>query len=213
MDDWVYEQPFHDEFQIQSQVETQTSLKLSTYAGIANLNIKKRLDLYTILGSSRMQLDHEIFTTRAFAWAVGSTLALIKYHGFFLGGDVKYFETNQKPRYFVVDGLPFNIVGDYRLRYQQMQASIGMAYHRWIFVPYLNGTYIFTRIEPEPALVLVRFPDEDEVVALESKSIVGKKPWGMALGLTLVDAKKASLAVEWRLFNQNAVNVNGEIRF
>lgn len=213
LDDWVYKQRFRDEFHLAGVTQTQTCMKLSTYAALLTLNFKNRIDFYGIVGSSRMQIDHEIFTKRALGWGVGGKLILFKHGDFFLGTDVKYFETNQKPRYFVVDGFPFNIVSNYRLKYHEIQAALGMSYRAWIFAPYANATYLLTKVEPQPAVLFVRFPDMDEIVDVESKSIVGEKKWGMALGLTLVDCKSASLSFEWRVFNQNAIDVNGEIRF
>jgi hypothetical protein len=212
-DDWVYKQRFQDEFTLQGERHTRTFSELSTYAGIATINFVKRLDIYAMMGSSRMQIDDEIFTKRAFAWSVGSKLVFLKSKNFYFGLDAKYFQTDQKPKYFVIDGEPFNIVTNYKAKYQEIQAALGMAYRTSMFSPYINGTYILTHIEPDPAVILVRFPDSDELVDLELKSVIGKKHWGMALGLTLIDISKATLALEWRVFNQNAVNVNGEIRF
>ena len=213
LDDWIYKQRFQDEFKLGGVRHTRTFLKLSTYSGIITLNFVDRLDLYGLVGSSRLQIDEEIFTKRALSWSAGAKAVLFKQGNFFLGADAKYFQTLQKPRYFVVDGFPFNIVSNYRLKYQEIQAALGMSYRAWIFAPYINATYILTHIEPEPAVLLVRFPDMDEIVDIESKSIICKKPWGMALGLTLVDCCIATLSFEWRVFNQNAINVNGEIRF
>lgn len=213
LDDWVYKQRFQDEFKLEGVTHTRTFLELSTYAGIANLNLKNRVDLYGIVGSSRLQIDQEIFTKRALSWAVGTKLILLKHKNLFFGTDFKYFETSQKPKYFVVDGLPYNIVSNYRLQYKELQAAAGLSYRAWMFSPYINATYILTRIEPDPLVALVQLPDLDEIVDVDSKSIICKKKWGMALGLTLVDCAKASLSFEWRGLNQNAIDVNGEIRF
>ena len=213
LDDWIYQQHCQDEFQFEGIARAQTDIRLSTYAALLTLNIKNWVDVYGIVGSSRMQIDREIFTKRALGWGVGGKLILFKYGNLFLGADVKYFETDQKPRYFVVDGLPFNIVSNYRLQYRDIQAALGLSYRAWIFAPYAHATYIDTQIEPKPAKLDVRFPDSDTITDVESKSIVGKKKWGLALGLTLAACKKVSLAFEWRAFNQNAIDVNGEIRF
>lgn len=213
LDDWVYKQRFQDEFKIEGETHARTFLELSTYAGMTTLNFIKRLDIYTLLGSSRMQIDEEIFTKRAFSWSVGTKLMFLKHKNFFMGTDIKYFQTDQKPKYFVIDGAPFNIVSNYKSKYQEVQAALGMSYQISLFVPYVNATYIFTHIEPEPPIILVRFPDMDEHVDLELKSVICKKKWGMALGFSLVDLSTAALSFEWRAFNQNAINVNGEIRF
>jgi hypothetical protein len=213
LDDWVYKQRFQDEFKSEGIAHTRTFLKLSTYAGLLTLNIVNNLDLYGIVGSSRLQIDNEIFTKRSLAWGVGGKLILFKHRNFYCGADAKYFQTNQKPKYFVVEGEPYNIVSNYRLKYKEIEAAVGVSYKASIFAPYINATYILTHIDPEPAVLLVRLPDMEEIVDIESKSIICKKPWGMSLGLTLVDCSKAALAFEWRIFNQNAINVNGEIRF
>ena len=50
-------------------------------------------------------------------------------------------------------------------------------------------------------------------VDVVSKSVIGTRRWGLALGATLIDSRKATLAVEWRAFNQNSIDVSGEVRF
>lgn len=213
IDDWVYQQRFQDEFTLEGITYPQTYLKFSTYAALLTLNIKNGFDLYGIVGSSRLQIDDEIFTKRALSWGVGGKFILFRKKNFYVGVDAKYFQTDQKPRYFIVEGAPYTIESNYRLKYREVQAALGISYRAWVFAPYVNGTYIFTRIEPEPAIALVRLPDANELVDVESKSIIGKERWGMALGLSLVDNSKATLAFEWRFLNQNAININGEIRF
>ncbi len=212
-DDWVYKQRFRDEFKLEGVTHTRTFLELSTYSATVTLNFKDRIDFYGLLGSSRMQLDEELFSKRAFSWGVGGKLILIKHGNFFIGSDIKYFETNQKPKFFVIDHLPYNIVSNYRLKYEEVQGSLGIAYRAWVFAPYFNATYIHTRIEPIPAVILVQLPDMPEIVDVEMKSIIGQKRWGMSMGFTLIDCCKASLAFEWRVINQNAINVFGELRF
>lgn len=213
LNDWVYQQRFQDEFRLQGVVHTRTLIKMSTYAGMFSLNFKDRVDLYGIVGSARLQIDNEIFTKRALGWGVGSKFIIFTAGNFFFGADFKYFETHQKPKYFVVDGLSYNIVSNFRLQYSEMQAAVGMAYRISICSPYINATYLISKIEPIPAVVLVRLPDVNEVVDLTAKSVIIKKRWGMALGLTLIDKAKASLSVEWRCFNQNAVDWTFEFRF
>lgn len=211
MEDWVYKQRFQEEFLIFEK--TRTKNQLTTISGMATINLIRRLDLYTLLGASRMQVDDQIFSKRAFSWCVGSKLVFLKHKNWYFGSDVKYFETDQKPKYFVIGGEPFNIVNQYRSKYFDVQASLGMTYKISFFAPYVNATYIYTHISPEPPVVAVRFPDEDAIADIEIPSLICRKKWGMALGFSLVDISKAALAFEWRLINQNGINVNGELRF
>ncbi len=211
LDDWVYQQEFRENSKIS---HTKTFTKLSTYAGLLTLNFKNRVDVYGLVGSSRIQIDQEIFTKRALGWGIGTKWVFWKEKDFFFGGDIKYFETNQKPRYFLMDGLAYNIVTPFRLEYSEIQAALGICCRAWIFAPYIQGTYLITHIQPQPPVVLVRFPEENAISDdVPIRSSVGKKNWGMALGLTLVDSSKATLSVEWRAFNQNAIDVNGAVRF
>lgn len=211
LSDWVYQQRFQEEFLLAEK--TRTNNELSTYAGLATLNFVKRLDLYGLLGASQSQIDSQIFTRREFAWGVGCKLIFLKHKNLFCAADVKYFETDQKPLFFVIEDLPYNVINNYTSRYFDVQAAVGFAYRISLFVPYINATYIYTHLSPEPPLVLIRFPDGDDVADLPLPSLISRKRWGMALGFSLIDIAKASLALEWRVFNQNAINVTGQIRF
>lgn len=211
--DWMYKQRFQEEFLIREMVHTKN--QLTTFAGMATLNFIKRLDLYSYLGASRMQVDDQIYSKDAFSWCVGSKLVFLKHKNLYFGADVKYFETDQKPKYFVVEHLPYNIVGEFRAKYFEAQGALGMTYKYSIFAPYINATYIYTHVSHFPAEVAIRFPDEDLIGSTDDlpPSMICRRRWGMTLGFSLVDAAKAMLAFEWRLFNQYGINVNGELRF
>jgi hypothetical protein len=214
IDDWIFEQTYKDEFVFDdTQIVNHTHMQLSTYAGSVTVNFQDRFDIYTILGSSRMQIDEEIFTKGAFCWAVGSKLILYKTDSFFLGTDFKYFFTSQKPRYFLVEDLPYNLMSDFRLELEQIQGALGLSYKYGIFTPYINASFISSHIQNRPGIALVRLPDENEMVDVNTKSILSKNPWGLALGFTLTDSEKMSLSFEYRALNENALNVSGEIRF
>lgn len=207
LDDWIYSQ---DTLDIDGTI---TKIDLSTYAGLLTLNFVNRFDLYGLVGSSRMQIEEEIYTKRSLGWGVGGKWILFKWPHFSIGTDVKYFQTNQKPRFFIVENLPFNIVSNFRLQYNELQAAFGMCYHTSFFAPYINATYIKTRMEPSPPIVLVRFPDEDEIADISIKSLDNQHEWGMALGFSLIDQARMTLSFEWRTINQNAIDWNFDIRF
>jgi hypothetical protein len=213
IDDYVYQQRFKDEYRIEGLIRTKTFLKLSTHAAIATLNLRNWIDLYGIVGNSRMQLDREIFTKNELSWGVGIKLAFFQSGNFAIGTDVKYFETDQKPLYFVSDGLAYNILSSYRLKYHEIQGALGMCYRNKMIVPYVHATYIISKMEPQPMVVLVRLPDTGDMTDIISKSIMGQRRWGMAVGATLIGNDKISLSVESRFFNQNAIDANCEIRF
>ena len=211
--DYTYNQAFRDEFRIQGVKTTITEMQLWTQSGVITFNIRNRIDLYAILGSSRMQLDKEMTTQRNFAWGLGGKVILF-HSGRIRGGvDVKYFHTNQKPLYFISEHLPYNVVSPFLLRYHEIQFAFGLSYRSTYFSPFVNATYLLAKIEPDPLIALVRLPMMDLEVDVSSKSVIGIKRWGMAAGVTLIDSRKATLAAEWRGFNQNSVSVTGELRF
>lgn len=213
LDDWVYQQQFRDDVEEPSDTDGKTIMKLSTYAGILTLNFTNRIDFYGIVGSSRLQLDEEIFTKRALSWGAGGKIVIFEEGNFFIGADFKYFQTNQKPRYLVHEGLAYNFAGDFRLNYTETQAAVGMAYRISICAPYIYGTYLISKLEPRPLKPLVRMPEENVIGDIELQRSIIQDRWGLALGLTLIDKAKATLAVEWRTLNQNALDWNFEFRF
>lgn len=207
IDDWVYRQQSLDIDEIATKVQ------LSTYAGLLTLNFIDRIDLYGLVGSSRMQIGKDIFTKRALGWGVGGKWILLKWPNFSIGSDFKYFETRQKPKYIVFEDLAYNIVSDLRLEYHEIQGALGICYHSCFLAPYINGTYLKATMKPNPATILVRLPFEDELGETTLSSISNEGPWGMAVGLSLIDQARMTLSFEWRLFNQNAIDWNFEIRF
>ncbi len=212
-DDYVYQERFRDEFKTDNVPRSKSNMKLSTFAGQLILNFRDRIDIYGIIGSSKIKIDEEIFSKRRLCGGLGTKFIIFREEDFYLGADFKYFESDQKPSFFVVDGMAYDILSDFRLKYHEIQAAAGCTYCFWIFAPYVAATYLIPKIDPHPHIAVVRLPDMNIEVDVSIKSVSGVKRWGMALGLTLVDIEKASLAFEWRLFNQNAIDVNAEIRF
>ncbi len=212
-DDYVYRQRFHDEYKIQGLPHSKTHIKFSTEAALITMNFANRVDFYGIFGGSRIQLDREVFTKRQFAWGAGGKLIILHEGKFRVGIDAKYFESDQKPLYFSSEGLAYNIVTDFILKYSEIQTALGMSYRTGPISPYVYCTYLITKIEPHPSSVLVRLPQMPEVADLYLKSQIGQRRWGFTVGATLVDCRKMTITLESRLFNQNAIDVNGEVRF
>ena len=146
-------------------------------------------------------------------WGFGGKLIILHEGRFRAGVDLKYFQTDQSPRYFLCDDIPYNVVSDFHFNYHEIQAAVGVSYRTKYISPYANATYLIAKIEPEPLIALVRVPAYDMNVDVVSKSVIGTRRWGLALGATLIDSRKATLAVEWRAFNQNSIDVSGEVRF
>lgn len=211
--DYVYREKFHDEFQIAGCTDSLTDVQMYTNAGKVTLNFLRRLDLYGILGATKMQIDQEAFSKTRFSWGIG--LKAVIFHGkrWIVGTDLKYFESNQKPLYFICADYAYNIVNEYIIKYEEVQGSLGVTYRTRYLAPYINATYIQSKLAPQPKTALVRYPFFDVLIDVPTKSEINRNRFGMAVGASILDHRKAQLTLEWRVFNQNSVTVFGDVRF
>lgn len=214
LDDYVYRMRFKDEFDLTLESTTPTFVKLATNAGLITLNLFDRIDAYTILGTSQLQIQNEAYTKREFSWGVGGKLLFAKLAKMSFGVDIKYFTTKQTPIFFLSDGYAYNVVNDYKLNYSEIQGSLGTSYKTKYISPYLQITYLISKLKPQPLTALVQYPLDSTIsIDAESRPAVGQRRWGMAVGATLLGSPKATLTVESRFINQNAIDINGEFRF
>lgn len=211
--DYVYNQKFHEEFVIDDTPLTASDVKLWTQAGMLTLNIRSRIDLYGIVGGTRIQIDNEAMTKQQLAWGMGGKVIFFHEGRFRAGCDFKYFQSDQRPNFFQSDNLAYNVTDNFYFNYHEIQAALGLSYRTKYFSPYANASYLVAKISPAPALVAVRLPMMNMDVDVIAKSVIGSNHWGLALGATIIDQRKASLAIEWRSFNQNSIDVTGEFRF
>jgi hypothetical protein len=212
-DDYVYAQHVKNEFNFGSVGDKPPVVTLSTDAAQITLNIRKWIDLYGIVGSAKLQLDQEIYTRRELAWGLGLKLMIYRVGNLRFGCDVKYFQTNQKPLYLVSSGLPLDVITNWYLRYKETQAALGLSYKAGFICPYINASYIVTKIEPQPFSFLVNVPGSPDPMDAFVHSLDGNRRWGMAVGATLLAGAKGTFAVESRFFNQNGLNASLEVRF
>lgn len=211
--DYVYRQKFKEEFDIRESANKHSQVQFWTQAGLLTLNFQKRFDFYAIVGGSRLEIDRDISTDQQFAWGAGGKVILFHKKRLQLGIDLKYFQSRLTPDFFLHENLAYNLVSDFQFNYKEFQGALGLCYRLQYLAPYASATYLFSRIEPRPLSPLVRFPTMDMNAEVETASITGSKQWGLALGTTLLDQKKATIALEWRVFNQNSIDVSGEIQF
>ncbi len=211
--DYVYSQRFRDEFEINGCRGSSSHLKLWTQAGMLTFNLKDRLDLYGIIGGQRLQIDQEILTQQQFAWGVGGKIVFFHQGNFRAGCDIKYFQSNQTPSFFQCENFAYNIVNDFSYNYDEFQAALGFSYRTKYFSPYATASYLIAKLSPSAGDVRVRLPTTNISVDVATKSITTSNRFGLALGATIIDHRKATLAIEWRAFNQNSIDLSGEIRF
>ncbi len=210
--DYIYNSSFQEEFLL-DQTE-QSKITLSTYATTITANFFHKVDIYSLLGSSKIQFDQELFSSRRFSWGVGGRILLYEKPPLFLGIAGTFFATKQNPTYFILEKTtPALILSSFSLHYTEIQGSLSLAYQVSIFVPYLGLSYLEARIDPDPSSGMMDIPSQDVILEFSSPSTVNHKKWGLILGSTLLSSQTMTIDVEARFLNQNGVTVSGELRF
>ncbi|MDE3045358.1 MAG: hypothetical protein KGJ02_01765 [Verrucomicrobiota bacterium] len=213
LDDYIYAQHYQAEF-FGALDEKPPVLSLATDAALFTLNLHRWVDFYGIIGSAKLQMDEEIYTRRELAWGFGAKILLFAWRGLTIGCDVKYFESDQKPLYFVSDGKALDIVtNNVYLQYQDVQGSLGFAYRTTFICPYVQCSYIGAKISPRPSTFLVNVPGYEDPMDASIRSFIPKTRWGLAIGATLIAGTKGTISLESRFFNENAIDGSLELRF
>ena len=209
--DYVYDTCFEDEFL--TEESSDQNLRMSIYAPIFTVNLFQRVDLYTMIGGMQLEIKDTIFAPRRFVWVVGTKATF--YHGkrMSVGGDVKYLHSKQKPSFFLIEGFPALLLTNFALDYTEIQGAFAATYQWKYFAPYIGITYLDAKVQPKPHLGIFEIQELELVQEFDASSIVNKKKWGFVFGLTLLSDETMSVNVESRFFDQNAVNVTGELTF
>jgi hypothetical protein len=213
LDDYVYSQHFNGEFEVSSVEEKPPVTMISSEIAQITLNYHQRFDLYGLVGSSRIQIDKEVFARRQLSWGIGVKTIIWELNCFRIGADLKYFRSDQKPLFLVSSGLALDIASDLMLNYREYQGSFGLSYQSGIFCPYINGSYINAKIVPSQYGFLVDVPGFTEPMDASMRSFVGVNSWGIAVGASLIMGEKGTLTIESRFINQNGINGALELRF
>lgn len=207
----IYKGKFEDKFQ--GLESTPSDIQLCLQAAVMTLNLYNRLDIYGILGSSNLQIDQLIYTNRRCAWGAGLKALLIKIKCFDFSLDGKYFQTNQKPQYFVVNKEVYPLGSSFEERYEEYQVSLSLSYKTNLLIPYIGSTYLYSTITPNPHGGLLILPDSSSIF-FETNDSITRKKWGMVLGVSVINRKnQGNLNIETRVFDQNAFAFLGTLRF
>ena len=213
VDDYIYSQHFKGDIELAGEEEKPPSVSISTEMAQVTLNYARRLDIYGLAGSSKMQMYQEVSARRQFSWGAGAKAIIFEIDCFRMGADFKYFQSDQKPLFLVSSGLALDIKSDLMLFYREYQGSFGVAYQSGLFCLYTNGTYINAKFEPNQYIFLISVPGYTDPMDAMINSFSASNPWGLAVGATLVMGCKGTLTVESRFFNQNAINASLELKF
>lgn len=212
VEDYVYAQQFQGQIH-DNEEEKPPIQQLYSETAQVTLNLVRRVDLYGIAGSAKMQMDREIFGRYAFAWGAGTKVLMYQNEAIQVGCDFKYFQTKQKPSYLFSSGMPLDLDSNLKLTYEEYQAAMGLSYRSDLFCPYLVATYLNAKIKPNHNKFLVNISGWNEQSEAKIHSFLNAHTWGMAVGASLLMGEKGTLTVESRFINQNGIDVSLEIRF
>ena len=204
------------------------STKLFTNAGFAAFNFCDRLDLFATFGTTELQFEtrarvlqgagpNDIVrfeTDTRFSWSLGLRGTIWEYGCLALGAEAQYFQA--RPHLNFIRGEvdnPFYFSGHERLKYKEWQVGLGVSYK-----VALNpcSTFLVPYAAVKWARVRAHFNYANAVALTDTynlPNIENERTWGLALGLTLVGCRKASVTVEGRFFDENAVYANTQFRF
>ncbi len=190
-----------------------------TNSGTLTLNFLERLDLYSVLGSSRAEADWrfsdlaldtinriEMETEYNFLWGIGGRVILYEWYHASLGCGGRYSSSKTNPAWISSNGVVVN-ARDSSVHYREWQVNLDVSYHIDLFTPYIGIKYSNARV------YLRQFPTPIADSWSGSNSFENRIPVGLYIGCTLSNGQYFMLNVEARLIDEEAVTVSGDFRF
>lgn len=193
-----------------------------TNAGYLALNFWDRFDVFATLGASNFYVDtnvvsfvgsgtsrFDIESVTHFSWSVGGRATLWECGCTTLGIEGQYFQFCPDIRRATL-GSTISVYPDDNVSadYREWQVGLGLSHRINMFVPYIAVKYARAKLSFDDAVI--PFPGGPTATL---NNLESDKHWGYAVGVSLVDCEKASVAVEGRWGDEKAVYVNGQIRF
>jgi hypothetical protein len=188
-----------------------------TNSGTITMSILDRLDLFTVLGSSRTQADWrftegeltyriETETHYDFLWAIGARALLVEWGKAALGLGGRYSGSNYTPLWMTSNGANQPLEGA-TWHWRQWQADLDMSYKIDLFIPYLGVKYSRQKAK------LSNFPSPIASDGSGDNHFKNRSSVGLVLGCSLSSGQFFMLNVEGRLVDEEAVDISGDFRF
>ncbi len=186
-------------------------------SGSFTLNMQSRLDIFTVLGASRIKTDWrfkessisrriELETNYRFSWVIGARAILFEWGNTALGVGGRYSKTKPSLSWLTKDGVPQE-VGRPKVSYKDWQADMGLSHRIDIFIPYIGVKYSNTRAKLRNMGLIVA---SDNSMFMHMRN---RDHFGVYAGCSLSNAKYFLFNVEARLIDEEAITVSGEIKF
>lgn len=207
-----------------SHIQVETT-NIHTNAAYLALNFMDRVDLFTTLGVSCIEIETnsiifgpfvnpfyaEIVTKADFSWSVGARAILFECSNFIWGIEGQYFNFSPSNIKYIYDSVyVFNTDElNYDIKYYEWQVGTGVSWQIYSFlIPYAAVKVSRAKIDLNTISFSNGLGPTITVPPFQSKRYVGA-----ALGLSLVGSDCVALTFEGRFFDENALYVNAQFRF
>jgi len=194
------------------------------------LNMWNRVDIYGFIGSASFDVSasaqdpnlssqNDAFVMHSRTRTIGGIgvkatiweICWLSYGMTYIGIDAQYEWLGSAPiDRATIQGVNANPNGVGR-RYREGQASLGIAHKIKCFVPYIAGKWSNARANASGQIGVKNSSTPGTVLNLGKYH--ASNHWGLAIGLTLLDEKRASITAEMRFFDENAFSIAGDFRF
>ncbi len=194
-----------DEFAQQNDLNLR-KIKAFSNSALITLNIKERLDLYTEIGSYRLEpvfrYESNLYNAKSknnILCRLCAKLILVEIKDFSLGVDAKYSFFNSHLVYLTKNDKP--IQDDIKFKLNEWQVAVGLSQKITILRPYIGIVYRDTKVKIE------------NFSFFEKLNLVFKKKAGLFLGTSASLGSFVLLNAELRFINERATVISGELRF
>ena len=182
-------------------------IKAFSNTGIFTLNIKERLDLYTEIGSFRIEPEFRnstaLYVSKSendMLYRAGAKLIFFEIFDFTLAGDVKYSLFWASSSFLTRNDRPIN--DDLKFSLKEWQIAVGLAQKISILRPYIGVAYRDTQIKIKNAPFVIT----DLQLTFEKKA-------GLFLGTSASLGSYVMINAEIRLVNERSSSFLVELRF
>lgn len=202
------------------------TVSLHTNSGYLALNIYDRLDVFTRLGASQLNIESgsilfagvgtdqgqlELQFTTEFSWSIGARATVWECNCLTVGVEGEYFETKPKAILVSEEGSGSGVIEGLDAKYKEWQVGLGASYRFATSCPTLSFVpYVAVKVS-DSRLDLGTFMTQGQ--SETARDLEADKLWGCAVGLSLTLCDEIGVTVEGRFFDENALYVNGQFRF
>ena len=243
-DAWSFRMGFAGDYVFNRNMELKNgnggigTTEIYTNAGYIAFNMCDRLDIFTRLGASTLNLtanslvwdyspfdpsnlgvQSEVSFQTAFSWSIGARATLWECNCFALGLEGEYFQTSPDFDAFMdfSDGTIAYFNSGNNATYKEWQVGLGASYRfatgcpTLALVPYMAVKWAGSSLDMGD----FEFTREELFLKPSGRfaDVESSKLWGYAIGMSFTLCDMVGVTVEGRFADEKAVSVNGQFRF